>query len=288
MRTGVLARKLGMTRLFLEDGRQVPVTVLSMDNVQVVAQRTAEKDGYSAVQLGAGTAKVKRVTAPMRGHFAKAKVEPKRKVVEFRVSPENLIDVGEEIIADHYFEGQFVDVIGTSIGKGFAGAMKRHNFGGLRATHGVSISHRSHGSTGQCQDPGKVFKGKKMAGHMGAARVTTQNLRVERTDSERGLVMVRGAVPGAKGGWVMIKDAVKKALPENIPMPAALRSAAAEAAKAAEEAAEAAAAEEAARLAEEAAAEQAALEQAEAELAAEADGDDDAAKKDAPEGDTEK
>ena len=268
MRTGVLARKLGMTRLFMEDGRQVPVTVLSMDNVQVVAQRTVERDGYTAVQLGAGAAKAKRVSAPMRGHFAVAKVEPKRRVAEFRVSPENLIDVGEEIIADHYFEGQFVDVVGTSIGKGFAGAMKRHNFGGLRATHGVSISHRSHGSTGQCQDPGKVFKGKKMAGHMGDARVTTQNLRIERTDSERGLIMVRGAIPGAKGGWVMVKDASKKDLPENVPMPAALRSAAAEAAKAAEVAAEAAAAEEAAAAAEAAAAEEAALKAAEADAAA--------------------
>ena len=272
MRTGVLARKLGMTRLFMEDGRQVPVTVLSMDNVQVVAQRTIERDGYTAVQLGAGAAKAKRVSAPMRGHFAVAKVEPKRRVAEFRVSPENLIEVGEEIIADHYFEGQLVDVVGTSIGKGFAGAMKRHNFGGLRATHGVSISHRSHGSTGQCQDPGKVFKGKKMAGHMGDTRVTTQNLRIERTDSERGLVMIRGAVPGAKGGWVMIKDASKKALPENVPLPAALRSAAAEAAKAAEEAAAAAAAEEAAAAAEAAAAEEAALKAAEAEAPA-SDGD---------------
>ncbi len=227
MRTGVLARKLGMTRLFMDDGRQVPVTVLSMDNVQVIAQRTIERDGYTAVQLGAGAAKAKRVSAPMRGHFAIAKVEPKRRIAEFRVSPDNLIGVGEEIVAAHYSEGQFVDVVGTSIGKGFAGAMKRHNFGGLRASHGVSISHRSHGSTGQCQDPGKVFKGKKMAGHMGDARVTTQNLRIERTDTERGLIMIRGAVPGAKGGWVMIKDASKKALPEDAPMPAALRSSAA-------------------------------------------------------------
>ncbi|MGP1358177.1 50S ribosomal protein L3, partial [Roseicyclus sp.] len=180
LRSGIIAKKLGMTRLFMEDGRQVPVTVLQLDKLQVVAQRTPEKDGYTAVQLGAGTAKAKRVSAPMRGHFAKASVEPKRKIAEFRVDPENLLAVGEEIIADHYFEGQFVDVTGTSIGKGFAGAMKRHNFGGLRASHGVSISHRSHGSTGQCQDPGKVFKGKKMAGHMGAARVTTQNLQVVR------------------------------------------------------------------------------------------------------------
>ena len=210
MRSGVIAKKLGMTRLFLEDGRQVPVTVLHMENVQVVAQRTAERDGYSAVQLGAGAAKAKRTTQAMRGHFAAAQVEPKRKLAEFRVSPENLIGVGEEITADHYFAGQFVDVAGTSIGKGFAGGMKRHNFGGLRASHGVSISHRSHGSIGQCQDPGKVFKGKKMAGHMGAVRVTTQNLQVVRTDSERGLIMVKGAVPGSKGGWVTIKDAVEE------------------------------------------------------------------------------
>jgi large subunit ribosomal protein L3 len=227
MRSGVIAKKLGMTRLFMEDGRQVPVTVLQLDGCQVVAQRTPERDGYSAVQLGAGTAKAKRTTAPMRGHFARANVAPKRKLAEFRVSPDNLIGVGEEITADHYFEGQFVDVAGTSIGKGFAGVMKRHNFGGLRASHGVSISHRSHGSTGQCQDPGKVFKGKKMAGHMGAVRVTTQNLQVVRTDSERGLIMVKGAVPGSKGGWVTIKDAVKKPVPENVVLPAALKSQAA-------------------------------------------------------------
>ncbi len=224
MRSGVIAKKLGMTRLFMADGRQIPVTVLQMENLQVVAQRTSEKDGYSAVQLGAGVVKAKRTTAAMRGHFASAKVEPKRKIAEFRVSAENLIDVGEEIIADHYFEGQFVDVSGTSIGKGFAGAMKRHNFSGLRATHGVSISHRSHGSTGQCQEPGRVFKGKKMAGHMGAAKVTTQNLQVVKTDSDRGLLMIKGAVPGSKGGWVTVKDAVKKPFPENAILPAALRS----------------------------------------------------------------
>jgi large subunit ribosomal protein L3 len=226
MRSGVIAKKLGMTRLFMEDGRQVPVTVLQLDELQVVAQRTNDKDGYTAVQLGAGTAKAKRVPAPMRGHFAKANVAPKRKLAEFRVSPDNLIDVGAEITADHYFAGQFVDIAGTSIGKGFAGAMKRHNFGGLRASHGVSISHRSHGSTGQCQDPGKVFKGKKMAGHMGAARVTTQNLQVVKTDSERGLIMVKGAVPGSKGGWVTIKDAVKKPFPDQAPLPAAIKTAA--------------------------------------------------------------
>ena len=227
MRSGVIAKKLGMTRLFLEDGKQVPVTVLQLDNLQVVAQRTADRDGYTAVQLGAGVAKAKRTTAAQRGHFAKANVAPKRKIAEFRVSPDNLIDVGAEITADHYLAGQFVDIAGTSIGKGFAGAMKRHNFGGLRASHGVSVSHRSHGSTGQCQDPGKVFRGKKMAGHLGSVRVTTQNLQVVRTDAERGLLMIKGAVPGSKGGWVTVKDAVKKAAPADLPMPAAIRTAAA-------------------------------------------------------------
>jgi large subunit ribosomal protein L3 len=277
-----------MTRLFMEDGRQVPVTVLHMENVQVVAQRTGEKDGYTAVQLGAGAAKAKRTTQAMRGHFAKAQVEPKRKLAEFRVSPENLIGVGEEITADHYFAGQFVDIAGTSIGKGFAGSMKRHNFGGLRASHGVSISHRSHGSTGQCQDPGKVFKGKKMAGHMGAVRVTTQNLQVVRTDSERGLIMVKGAVPGSKGGWVTIKDATKKATPDNLILPAALRSDAAAAAEAAAKAAEEAAAAEAEALKAQQEAEQAAIEAAEAEaakaaVAEEAEGGDQAEGGKAPE-----
>ena len=276
LRSGVIAKKVGMTRLFMEDGKQIPVTVLQLDKLQVVAKKTSDSDGYSAVQLGAGTAKAKRTSAPMRGHFAKANVEPKRKLVEFRVDADNLIEVGEEIIADHYFEGQYVDVTGTSIGKGFAGAMKRWNFGGLRATHGVSISHRSHGSTGQCQDPGRVFKGKKMAGHMGAAKVTTQNLQVVKTDSGRGLIMIKGAVPGSKGGWVTVKDAVKKPFPENAILPAALASSAAEAAKAAEEAAAAAAAEEEAAAAAAAEAEQAALDAAEAEAAtdAPAEGDD--------------
>ncbi|MCL5775836.1 50S ribosomal protein L3 [Limibaculum sp. FT325] len=236
MRSGVIAKKLGMTRLFMEDGRQVPVTVLQMENVQVVAQRTADRDGYTAVQLGAGEAKAKNTTQPMRGHFAKANVAPKRRLVEFRVAPENLIDVGAEITADHFVSGQLVDVAGTSIGKGFAGAMKRHNFGGLRASHGVSISHRSHGSTGQCQDPGKVFKGKKMAGHMGDARVTVQNLEVVRTDAERGLLMIKGAVPGSRGGWVTVRDAVKRPAHDGVPMPAAIR--AAEAAAVAEASAE--------------------------------------------------
>jgi len=285
LRSGVIAKKVGMTRIFQEDGKQVPVTVLQLDKLQVVANRTADKDGYSAVQLGAGSAKAKRTSQAMRGHFAAAKVEPKRKIAEFRVDPENLIPVGEEITANHYFEGQFVDVTGVSIGKGFAGAMKRHNFGGLRASHGVSISHRSHGSTGQCQDPGRVFKGKKMAGHMGAARVTTQNLQVVKTDADRGLIMVKGAVPGSKGGWVTLKDAVKKPFPENAILPAALKSAAEEAERLAAEAAaqaeaEAKAAEEAA-LAEQAAAEEAALKEAEAEIASESEGD-------APQADAEK
>ena len=262
LRSGVIAKKVGMTRLFMEDGKQIPVTVLQLDKLQVVAQRTPEKDGYSAVQLGAGTAKAKRTSQAMRGHFAAAKVEPKRKIAELRVDPANLIAIGEEITANHYFEGQFVDVSGTSIGKGFAGAMKRHNFGGLRASHGVSISHRSHGSTGQCQDPGRVFKGKKMAGHMGAARVTTQNLQVVRTDADRGLIMVKGAVPGSKGGWVTIKDAVKKPVPDNVILPAALKSDAEAAAKAAEEAAAAAAAEAEAAAKAAAEAEQAAMEAA--------------------------
>ena len=294
LRTGIIAKKLGMTRLFLEDGRQVPVTVLQLDGLQVIAQRTAATDGYTAVQLGAGEAKAKRTTAAMRGHFAKASVAPKRKIVEFRVAEENLINVGEEITADHYFSGQYVDIAGISIGKGFAGAMKRHNFGGLRASHGVSVSHRSHGSTGQCQDPGKVFKGKKMAGHLGAVRVTTQNLQVVRTDSERGLIMVKGSVPGSKGGWVTVKDAVKKATPENLIYPAALRSAAREAARLAEEAAAAAAAEEeaareeAARLATEQ--EAAALAEAEASIksdkdAADPNAEEPASNDDAPEGD---
>ena len=239
MRSGVIAKKLGMTRLFMEDGKQIPVTVLQLDALQVVAQRTADKDGYTAVQLGAGTAKASRTTAAQRGHFAKANVAPKRKLAEFRVSSDNLIEVGAEITADHYLAGQFVDVSGTSIGKGFAGAMKRHNFGGLRASHGVSVSHRSHGSTGQCQDPGKVFRGKKMAGHMGAARVTTQNLQVVRTDPERGLIMIKGAVPGAAGGWVTVKDAAKKPAMKDAPRPAAIRAAAAPAAEVAAEGGEA-------------------------------------------------
>src|SRR5438876_4983110 len=206
MRSGVIAQKVGMTRVFTETGEHIPVTVLKLEKVQVLAQRTDEKNGYTSLQLGAGSRKPSRVTRAERGSFAVANVEPKRKLAEFRVSPENLIEVGAEITADHFVEGQFVDVSGTTIGKGFAGVMKRHGFHGLRATHGVSVSHRSHGSTGQRQDPGKVFKGKKMAGHMGSERVTTQNLVVVKTDPARGLVMVRGAVPGSKGGWVLVRD----------------------------------------------------------------------------------
>jgi large subunit ribosomal protein L3 len=209
MRSGVIAQKVGMTRIFSDSGEHVPVTVLKLDSCQVVAHRTADKNGYTALQLGAGLAKVKNVAKAERGHFAVAKVEPKRKVAEFRVTPDNLIEVGTELKADHFAAGQLVDVTGTSIGKGFAGAMKRHNFGGLRASHGVSISHRSHGSTGGRQDPGKVFKNKRMAGHMGDVRVTTQNLEVVQVDAERGLVLIKGAVPGAKGGWVLVRDAAK-------------------------------------------------------------------------------
>ncbi len=222
-RTGVIAKKVGMSAVMQDDGRRIPVTLLQLDACQVVAQRTAEKDGYTALQLGAGKAKVKNVTKPLRGHFAKANVEPKRKLAEFRVSNENLIDVGAELQADHFVPGQNVDVTGISIGKGFAGAMKRHNFGGLRASHGVSISHRSHGSTGQCQFPGRVFKGKKMAGHMGAERVTTQNLAVIQVDVEEGLIVVKGAVPGHKNAWVLVNDAVKSALPEEAPFPGSFR-----------------------------------------------------------------
>ena len=224
MRSGVIAQKVGMTRIFTEAGEHIPVTVLKLDNVQVLSHRTNEKNGYTALQLGAGTRKPSRLTKADRQNFAKAEVEPKRKVVEFRVSPENLIEVGAEITADHFVPGQFVDVTGTNQGKGFQGAMKRWNFGGLRATHGVSVSHRSHGSTGQRQDPGKVFKGKKMAGHMGDERVTTQNLVVVKTDVERGLLMVRGAVPGSKGGWVLVRDAVKKPSHKDAPVPGAFKS----------------------------------------------------------------
>jgi large subunit ribosomal protein L3 len=233
MRSGVIAQKVGMTRVFTQTGEHVPVTVLRLANCQVVAHRTKDKGGYVALQLGSGGRKVKNVSKAERGHFAVAKVEPKRKLAEFRVSEDGLIPVGAEITADHFVVGQYVDVTGTSIGKGFAGAMKRWNFAGLRASHGVSISHRSHGSTGGRQDPGKTFKNKKMAGHLGVERVTTLNLKVVQTDVERGLILVEGAVPGAKGGWITVRDAVKKNLPNEAPKPGAFRPAAAEAAAAA-------------------------------------------------------
>ena len=222
MRSGVIARKLGMTRVFNDAGRHVPVTVLKLDDVQVVSVRNAERDGYNAVQLGAGAAKAKNVSKAMRGHFAKANVLPKSKLAEFRVSEDAMLDVGATLSPNHFVAGQKVDVVGTTQGKGFAGAMKRHNFGGLRASHGVSISHRSHGSTGQCQEPGKVFKGKKMAGHMGAVRNTTQNIEVVGVDLEEGVVLLQGAVPGPKGGWVLISDAIKAKMPVDLPFPAGL------------------------------------------------------------------
>ena len=221
-RTGLLAKKMGMSRIFTEDGNHVPVTVLSLEGLQVVAQRTSDKDGYTAVQLGAGAAKAKRTAKAQRGHFAKAGVEPKRKLVEFRVSEDALLEPGAALSAEHFVVGQKVDVAGTSIGKGFAGGMKRWNFGGMRASHGVSISHRAHGSTGQCQDPGKVFKGKKMAGHLGDERVTTQSLEVVRVDAERGLLWIKGSVPGSAGGWVEVRDGVKPKSHPELPYPAKL------------------------------------------------------------------
>ena len=224
MRTGVIAKKMGMTRLFQEDGRHVPVTVLSLEECQVVGARNQERDGYFAVQLGAGPRKAKNVNKPQREAFAKAEVEPKARVAEFRVDSEDaLLPIGATVTADHFIAGQMVDIQGVTQGKGFAGAMKRWGFGGMRATHGVSISHRAHGSTGQNQDPGKVFKGKKMAGHMGARNRTQQNLEIVRTDAARGLIFVRGSVPGSKGGWLLVKDAVKVALPEGVPFPGAMR-----------------------------------------------------------------
>jgi large subunit ribosomal protein L3 len=226
MRTGVIARKLGMTRLFGEDGGHVPVTVLRLEQCQVVSVRTKDRDGYTAVQLGSGKAKVKNVTKAERGHFAKAKVEPKRKLAEFRVAADAVLEVGAELAASHFVPGQFVDVAGVTVGKGFAGAMKRWNFAGLEASHGVSISHRSHGSTGGRQDPGRTFKNKKMAGHLGQERVTTKNLTVVATDVDKGLIMIRGAVPGAEGGWVRVTDAVKRKRPESAPFPAGLKPAA--------------------------------------------------------------
>ena len=234
MRSGLIAQKLGMTRIYTEEGVVVPVTVLKVDNCQVVAQKTSDKDGYTALQLGAGVPKIKRLTKAERGHFAVAKVEPKRKLKEFRVSPDNVIPVGAEITVEHFVPGQFVDVTATSMGKGFAGGMKRWNFAGLRATHGVSVSHRSIGSTGNRQDPGKVFKNKKMPGHLGAETVTTQNIVVVKTDAGRGLIMVKGSVPGVKGAWVSVRDAVKRKLPDGAPKPGAFKMPDAAAAPAAE------------------------------------------------------
>ena len=223
MRTGLIAQKLGMTRVFDAEGNHVPVTVLKLDNCQVVAVRTRERDGFTALQLGVGATKIKNVSKPLRGHFAKAKVEPKARLAEFRISEDALLPVSAEITAEHFVPGQFVDVVGVSIGKGYAGAMKRHNFGGLGASHGVSISHRSHGSTGQRQSPGKTFKNKKMAGHLGAARVTAQSLEVISADAERGVLMIKGAVPGSTGGYVLVKDAAKCKAPDSLPFPAAVR-----------------------------------------------------------------
>ena len=223
MRSGAIAQKVGMTRIFTEAGEHVPVTVLRLANCQVVAHRSTDKNGYVALQLGSGTRKPGTMTKAERGHFATAQVEPKRKLAEFRVQESDLIPIGAEITADHFAVGQFVDVTGISIGKGFAGPMKRWNFGGLRASHGVSISHRSHGSTGGRQDPGKTFKNKKMAGHLGVERVTTLNLKVVQTDVERGLILVEGAVPGHKGGWITLRDAVKKKLPDGVARPGKFR-----------------------------------------------------------------
>ena len=226
MRTGVIAKKMGMTRLFQDDGRHVPVTVLQLDGLQVISRKEDARDGYVAVQLGAGVAKAKNVSKPQRGHFGKAEVEPKAYVAEFRVTEDNLLDVGAEISAEHFVAGQMVDIQGRTQGKGFQGGMKRWGFGGLRATHGVSVSHRSLGSTGQRQDPGKVFKNKKMAGHMGDKNRTQQNLEIVRTDAERGLLYIKGSVPGSKGGWVLVKDAVKLPAHKDAPKPAGLKAAA--------------------------------------------------------------
>jgi len=223
MRSGLVAQKVGMTRLFTEEGNHVPVTVLKVDGVQVIAQRTKEKDGYTAVQLGIGTRKAKRTNRALKGHYAKAKIEPKRKLVEFRVDADELIEVGAELAPSHFLAGQFIDVTGTTVGKGFAGAMKRWNFGGMPATHGVSVSHRAHGSTGQRQDPGKVWKGKKMAGHLGEEQVTIQNLKVVSVDDAKGFIFVQGAVPGNPGGYVLVRDAVKRKLPKDLPLPAGLK-----------------------------------------------------------------
>ncbi len=223
MRSGIVAQKVGMTRVFSAEGNHVPVTVLKVDGLQVVSQRTQEKDGYTAVQLGVGKRKASRVNRALKGHYAKANVEPKRKLVEFRVGADKLLDVGAELVPSHFLAGQYVDITGTTIGKGFAGSMKRWNFAGLEASHGVSVSHRSHGSTGQRQDPGKVFKGKKMAGHLGVEQVTIQNLKVVSVDDAKGFIFVKGAVPGNAGGYVLVRDAVKHALPKDAPQPAGLK-----------------------------------------------------------------
>jgi len=223
MRTGIIAKKMGMTRLYLSDGTHVPVTILSIDNCQVIATKDGENLGYYSVTLGSGKAKIKKVLKPQREAFAKIKIEPKKKSKEFKVSKENVLDIGQELGVKHFVVGQFVDATGISIGKGFAGSMKRHNFSGLRASHGVSISHRSHGSTGNSQDPGRVFKGKKMAGHMGSHKCTLQNLEVVATDEERGLLFVKGGVPGSNGSWLSLKDAIKKALPSDAPFPAGIK-----------------------------------------------------------------
>ena len=245
MRTGVIAKKLGMTRFFDEAGQHVPVTVLSLEGCQVTAQRTQDKDGYVALQLGAGAKKAKNTSKAMRGHFAKAQVEPKRVVAEFRVDEANLVDVGAEFSADHFVAGQKVDIQGLTVGKGFAGAMKRWNFGGMRATHGVSVSHRAHGSTGNRQDPGRTFPGKKMAGHLGQETVTTLNVTIWKVDAERGLILVKGSVPGTEGSFVKVRDAIKGSLPEAAPKPAGLKKAASNAPAPAEQEAEAAPAAEA-------------------------------------------
>lgn len=235
MRTGLIAKKLGMTSVYTEAGEETPVTVLVVENCQVVAKMTKEKNGYNAVQLGVGAAKAKNVSKSMRGHFAKAKVEPKRKLAEFRVDEKALLEPGVELVASHFVPGQYVDVIGNTIGKGFAGVMKRHNFAGLEASHGVSVAHRSHGSTGQRQDPGRTFKGKKMAGHMGTTRITTQNLQIVQVDDAQGVLMIKGAIPGAENGYVLIKDAVKKGSHPKAPFPAGVRKSAEAEAPAAEQ-----------------------------------------------------
>jgi large subunit ribosomal protein L3 len=223
MRTGLIAKKIGMTSVYNDAGQQLPVTVLVVENCQVVSQKTKEKDGYTALQLGVGKAKVKNVSKSLRGHFAKAKVEPKSKVVEFRVDEKAMVETGIELVPSHFVPGQYVDVVGDTIGKGFAGVMKRWNFAGLEASHGVSVSHRSHGSTGQRQDPGRVFKGKKMAGHMGTRQITKQNLQIVSVDDELGVIMVSGAVPGAENGYVLVKDSVKKGNHPKAPFPAGIR-----------------------------------------------------------------